>query len=284
MIGLGTSLTHSTSAVSLRRPRPRRRRGPRPPRGRGSAQPGGDAGARAPRPRHLNRTPRGPGASATGSRHPRRILPSVPQGRAAVSLTQTSLDGVLSGMRSLIGRIDEARPRRRAPAMRVVPTLDKLLEFAGTEGSKHVAPAGFGPRRDPTNSSGTGPAPVPDRGTLLPRSGRGRSPRPGTGGLHSLGRAIDISPRMDIFDWLAGTYPGSRRAHLLAGRGRQILPGLAPWRRGTDRRGPLGPLSIGAFSTPGGTRAHDGPTTAPSGPERVVGPGDSSFPWSCTFT
>lgn len=203
-----------------------------------------------------------------------------PVGNAAVGLTQDLLDGVLSGMRGLIGRIDELIPGdelRRA--MRVVRyPLDKLLEFAGSEGAKHVAPAGFGAgeiwrdlwdtvrRQFPTAELFSGLRP-------------GAITATGNPSLHGRGRAIDISPRMDIFDWLAGTYPGSGELIFSPAGGRQIYRG-SPHMYGEPTRGDhwdhihWGFFDSGGWLEPGLTMAYNGTGR----PERVVGPGEAGLP------
>ena len=234
-------------------------------------------------PRGLDALNRGPRRRGTGDGFGLDDLGGIllgPGGQAAVSLTQDVLDGVLSGMRSLIGRIDELVPGdelRRA--MRVVHyPLDKLLEFAGSEGSKHVAPAGFGPgviwqqlwdtvrRQFPTAE-------------LFSAFRPGAITATGNASLHSRGRAIDISPRSDIFDWLASTYPGSGELIFSPAGGRQIYRG-SPHYYGEPTRGDhwdhihWGFFDSGGWLEPGLTMAYNGTGR----PERVVGPGDELAP------
>ncbi|MDF2992092.1 MAG: 15, gp15 [Microbacterium sp.] len=49
--------------------------------------------------------------------------------------------------------------------------------------------------------------------------------RPGSPGYHGKGRAIDLTPRMDIFNWLKGAFPDSRELIYSPAGGRQLLNG-----------------------------------------------------------
>jgi hypothetical protein len=47
----------------------------------------------------------------------------------------------------------------------------------------------------------------------------------GNRSYHGMGRAVDVSPSMDVFNWIAGNYPGSREVIYSPAGGRQIRNG-----------------------------------------------------------
>lgn len=85
----------------------------------------------------------------------------------------------------------------------------------------------------------------------------------GNRSLHSRGRAIDISPRMDIFNWIAANYPGSGELIFSPAGGRQLYRG-APHFFGEPTRGDhwdhihWGMFDRGGFLEPGWTMAYNG--------------------------
>lgn len=94
----------------------------------------------------------------------------------------------------------------------------------------------------------------------------------GNRSLHSRGRAIDISPRMDIFNWLASNYPGSGELIFSPAGGRQIYRGR-PHMYGEPTRGDhwdhihWGMFDRGGFLQPGWNMAYNG-----TGRPEPVGP------------
>lgn len=85
----------------------------------------------------------------------------------------------------------------------------------------------------------------------------------GNRSLHSLGRAIDISPRMDIFNWLAQNYPDSGELIFSPANGRQIYRGH-PHMYGEPTRGDhfdhihWGMFDRGGYLKPGWNMAYNG--------------------------
>jgi tape measure domain-containing protein len=49
--------------------------------------------------------------------------------------------------------------------------------------------------------------------------------RPGSPGYHGKGRAVDLTPRMDVFNWLKGAFPGSSELIYSPAGGRQLQNG-----------------------------------------------------------
>lgn len=94
----------------------------------------------------------------------------------------------------------------------------------------------------------------------------------GNPSLHGRGRAIDISPRMDIFNWLASNYPGSGELIFSPAGGRQIYRGR-PHMYGEPTRGDhwdhihWGMFDRGGFLQPGWNMAYNG-----TGRPEPVGP------------
>ena len=85
----------------------------------------------------------------------------------------------------------------------------------------------------------------------------------GNRSLHSLGRAIDISPDMAIFNWLASTYPNSGELIFSPAGGRQLYKGQ-PHFYGEPTRGDhwdhihWGMFDRGGFLKPGWNMAYNG--------------------------
>ena len=85
----------------------------------------------------------------------------------------------------------------------------------------------------------------------------------GNRSLHSLGRAIDITPDMAIFNWLASTYPNSGELIFSPANGRQIYRGR-PHMYGEPTRGDhwdhihWGMFDRGGYLEPGLTLAYNG--------------------------
>lgn len=85
----------------------------------------------------------------------------------------------------------------------------------------------------------------------------------GNPSLHGRGRAVDISPRMDIFNWLASNYPGSGELIFSPAGGRQIYRGR-PHIYGEPTRGDhwdhihWGMFDRGGFLKPGWNMAYNG--------------------------
>ena len=85
----------------------------------------------------------------------------------------------------------------------------------------------------------------------------------GNRSLHSLGRAIDITPDMAIFNWLASTYPNSGELIFSPANGRQIYRGH-PHMYGEPTRGDhwdhihWGMFDRGGFLKPGWNMAYNG--------------------------
>lgn len=85
----------------------------------------------------------------------------------------------------------------------------------------------------------------------------------GNRSLHSLGRAIDITPDMAIFNWLASNYPGSGELIFSPAGGRQIYRGR-PHMYGEPTRGDhwdhihWGMFDRGGFLKPGWNMAYNG--------------------------
>lgn len=94
----------------------------------------------------------------------------------------------------------------------------------------------------------------------------------GNRSLHSRGRAIDISPRMDIFNWIAANYPGSGELIFSPAGGRQLYRGR-PHMYGEPTRGDhwdhihWGMFDRGGFLQPGWNMAYNG-----TGRPEPVGP------------
>lgn len=98
----------------------------------------------------------------------------------------------------------------------------------------------------------------------------------GNRSLHSRGRAIDISPRMDIFNWLASSFPASGELIFSPAGGRQIYRGR-PHMYGEPTRGDhwdhihWGMFDRGGFLKPGWNMAYNG-----TGALEPVGPAAGS--------
>ena len=98
----------------------------------------------------------------------------------------------------------------------------------------------------------------------------------GNRSLHSRGRAIDISPRMDIFNWLASNYPASGELIFSPAGGRQIYRGR-PHMYGEPTRGDhwdhihWGMFDRGGYLRPGWNMAYNG-----TGALEPVGPAAGS--------
>lgn len=94
----------------------------------------------------------------------------------------------------------------------------------------------------------------------------------GNRSLHSRGRAIDISPRMDIFNWLASSFPASGELIFSPAGGRQLYRGR-PHTYGEPTRGDhwdhihWGMFDRGGFLQPGWNMAYNG-----TGRPEPVGP------------
>lgn len=98
----------------------------------------------------------------------------------------------------------------------------------------------------------------------------------GNPSLHGRGRAIDISPRMDIFNWLASNYPASGELIFSPAGGRQIYRGR-PHMFGEPTRGDhwdhihWGMFDRGGYLKPGWNMAYNG-----TGALEPVGPAAGS--------
>lgn len=99
----------------------------------------------------------------------------------------------------------------------------------------------------------------------------------GNRSLHSRGRAIDISPRMDIFNWLAQNYPQSGELIFSPAGGRQLYRG-APHFYGEPTRGDhwdhihWGMFDRGGYLQPGWNMAYNGTgALEPVGPTAAGG-------------
>ncbi len=200
------------------------------------------------------------------------ILAGGPTPASDGSLSQAALDAVLDGMNGLIGWISSEIPGdflRRSFRATSRP-LEAIRDFVGTEGPKKVV-----------GSMLWGPGQIWEKLLAAVRTQFPGLPlisglRPGaitaTGNrsLHSLGRAIDIPPRMDVFDWLAQTWPGSGELIFSPAEGRQIYRG-APHVYGEPTRGDhwdhihWGMFDQGGWLEPGLTLAYNGTGR----PERV---------------
>ena len=209
------------------------------------------------------------------------ILGPTPLGQGAIDaargLTQEVLDAATSGMRNLIGRIDELVPADflRSAFRATHYPLDAILRFVDRVGpSKVLASQQFGP------------GPIWEKlwnvvRTQFPWETLTSSFRPGaitaTGNrsLHALGRAIDIGPSMEVFDWLASNYPRSGELIYSPAGNRQIYKG-SPHFYGEPTRGDhwnhihWGMFDRGGWLYPGLTMAYNGTGR----PERVHGPGE----------
>jgi len=196
-------------------------------------------------------------------------------------LSQALLNTVTSGLRSAIGAIDGQIPgdflRRglrvtRAPLQGV---LDWILREAP---SKVASSAMFGPGSIWEKLFETVRRQFPDV-ELLSGFRPGAITATGRPSLHGRGRAIDISPRMDIFDWLASTFPASGELIFSPAGARQIYKG-SPHLYGEPTRSDhwdhihWGFFDRGGWLSPGLTLAYNGTGR----PERVVGPGGETPP------
>ena len=214
----------------------------------------------------LNRRPgtgEGIGDAVTGFLGPTPI---------AQGLTQAALDAVLSGMDGLISRIGSTIPGdflRRSFRVTRKP-LDAIRDFVDQEGSKKVLGSmlwGSGNIVEKLMAAVRSQFP----GLALFSGLRpGAITATGRPSLHGRGRAVDIPPRMDVFDWLASTYPGSGELIFSPAGGRQIYKG-APHFYGQPTRGDhwdhihWGMFDRGGWLEPGLTLAYNGTGR----PERV---------------
>lgn len=208
------------------------------------------------------------------------LLGPTPIGQGVIDgtrrIAQEVLDAALSGMRGLLEQIDGLVPddllRRGLRVVRY--PLERLLSFAGDEGQKHVISSTmFGPGNivEKMMSVLRGQFPgLPLISGLRP----GAITATGNRSLHSLGRAVDIPPRMDVFDWLAASFPDAGELIFSPAGGRQIYRGR-PHLYGEPTRGDhwdhvhWGMFDRGGWLEPGLTMAYNGTGR----PERVIGPG-----------
>lgn len=191
------------------------------------------------------------------------------------SLTQGVLDEVLGGMRSLIGKINDTIPGDwlRKPLRVTAKPLQGILDFVAREGPKKLIQSVTGDGMIWEKLWGIVSSHFP--GAQLFSSFRpGAITATGNQSLHARGRAIDISPDMGIFNWLAANYPGSGELIFSPAGNRQIYKG-APHFYGEPTRGDhwdhihWGMFDRGGWLKPGLTMAYNGTGR----PERVVGPG-----------
>lgn len=191
-------------------------------------------------------------------------------------LSDRLLSTVTSGLRSAIGSIDGLIPddflRRGLGVVRY--PLQAVLDFVERVGPTKVASSAmFGPGAIWEKMFEAVRRQFPD---VVLHSGLrpGAITATGNPSLHGRGRAIDISPRMDIFDWLASTFPDSGELIFSPAGARQIYRG-SPHLYGEPTRGDhwdhvhWGMFDRGGWLEPGLTMAYNGTGR----PERVIGPG-----------
>ena len=145
--------------------------------------------------------------------------------------TQEVLDRVLSGMRSLIAKINDVIPGDwlRAPMRVVASPLQAILDFVAREGPGKVMGGAFGPGMIWQQMFDVVHAAIPSA-TLNSGYRPGAITATGNQSRHALGRAVDFGgPLGEIFEWIASHYPNAYELIYSPAGNRQIYHGAPHW-------------------------------------------------------